>query len=1113
MKSYARFIFTSLTLLVLMSTIIGNLEILSKSSGAFGAPINSLEYIAASSPFRICDTRPNNQTPCHGQTLSAKSTYNVQVVGVNVGGQSVPTNAQAVVINVTATNTQAAGYFSVYPAGAKVPPVSSVNWSVAGQTVANLVQVGLSNGQIDVYLGSNAPADLIVDVQGWYVPIGGGGLLYNPITPFRVCDTRTGTSTQCSGQLLSNGTSLTFKVAGLGSVPSGTTSVILNVTIIAPTAPGYISVYPTGSSVPLISNQNFGPNATIAIRVFATLSTSNPGYESVYIFGANANIAVDVDGYFGSSTGEAFYLANPQRIIDTRCYYTFDEPACQNEELPASNLNVSLTKPNQAQYVQVVGVDDIPSWATAVAINATAVSWDSTGYLTIYPPSSSVPLASDLNFQAPGQVSANADIVGIGSFSETINSKSLSGLGFEFISNKQMQLIADVIGYYGPLAPVSQLYVAPMIAPNMIPNTSYSINLEASDATGATLTWSITQSGSNFSICSTQGSICTLTGQEPAGSYSITVTVSDGTTSSTLNLTLVSASPAFSSPMVIATAPVVMVSVSCVNSSFCVAGGALTSTFNGTSWSNPVSVDPQAGFNSVSCVSSSFCIAVDTSGQALSYNGTSWSSPTVIDSNPGYYGVMSVSCVSSSFCMAVDDNGQAIYYGSSWRSPSMIDPAGNGLGRPLYGVSCSSLYFCATIDSSGNVLLFNGFTWSSPSYVDSYLSSISCPANGFCVLTDAAGRVIYYQNGTFSQPITVDSGVDLASVSCSSTNFCMAIDLLGRAVIFSNGTWSSVYQLTNDKYELRAVSCGQNNFCVAVAHTIVTYSGGSFSSPFVIPGSQSTFVNVSCPQIYWCMAASTSGEAIELVGNIWSVPQQLETNVNGFLGISCSSSVFCLAVDNAGYGFIFDGGGWYIEGIEPGVSLVSVSCFSSYNCLVADQKGNVIRMQNGIWQNPIHIDVAGAFINSVSCVSSGFCVAVDDSGNAFTYNGGSWSSADHIDSSPGAAGITSVSCYSTSFCMAVDFAGHAISYNGSSWSSPVSIAPSFVGFASVSCPEQNYCWASDWIGSVIQLTNGTWQNLVTIDSSYGVVSVSCPFISYCVASSDNSSAMITPNSF
>jgi hypothetical protein len=85
-------------------------------------------------------------------------------------------------------------------------------------------------------------------------------------------------------------------------------------------------------------------------------------------------------------------------------------------------------------------------------------------------------------------------------------------------------------------------------------------------------------------------------------------------------------------------------------------GNALT--WNGSSWSAPVLIDPIGYLASVSCPSSSFCVAVDWDGNALTWNGSSWSAPVSIDPNGG--GFNSVSCASSSFCVAVDSYGNAV---------------------------------------------------------------------------------------------------------------------------------------------------------------------------------------------------------------------------------------------------------------------------------------------------------------------------------------------------------------------------------------------------------------------------------------------------------------------
>ena len=80
-------------------------------------------------------------------------------------------------------------------------------------------------------------------------------------------------------------------------------------------------------------------------------------------------------------------------------------------------------------------------------------------------------------------------------------------------------------------------------------------------------------------------------------------------------------------------------SLSCVTANFCAAledpgasydphHGQLM-TFNGSDWSDPLTIDPGYNFNAVSCATSRFCVAVDgntsnVSAHAFEFNGKGW---------------------------------------------------------------------------------------------------------------------------------------------------------------------------------------------------------------------------------------------------------------------------------------------------------------------------------------------------------------------------------------------------------------------------------------------------------------------------------------------------------
>jgi hypothetical protein len=106
----------------------------------------------------VLDTRDT------GQTLGPGVSLTQAMAGVD----GIASNASAVVTNVTATDTTAASFFTVYP-GEKMPLASDVNWG-PGQTVPNLTVASLSRtGTMDVYNHSGS-ADLVIDAFGYFAP-------------------------------------------------------------------------------------------------------------------------------------------------------------------------------------------------------------------------------------------------------------------------------------------------------------------------------------------------------------------------------------------------------------------------------------------------------------------------------------------------------------------------------------------------------------------------------------------------------------------------------------------------------------------------------------------------------------------------------------------------------------------------------------------------------------------------------------------------------------------------------------------------------------------------------------------------------------------------------
>lgn len=267
-------------------------------------------------PARLADTRCSDPTTphpplCSPEHLPAANASLARpgpqgTVQVSVAGQEgVAASAGAAVLNVTVTDTPALGYLTAFPGATTVPLASNLNW-VAGQTTANrvIVPVG-SDGKVDLYLGSAAASDVVVDVVGYYssaTALPTKGSLFTPVNPIRLADTRAGSGEPHAGQTLGAGTNLNLQITGtaqvpsLGGVPAGATSVAVNVTATQPSSTGFFTLSPTPVTVAASSDVNFGPGETRANADYATLASA--GSTDLFNNAGTTDGIVDLNGYF-----------------------------------------------------------------------------------------------------------------------------------------------------------------------------------------------------------------------------------------------------------------------------------------------------------------------------------------------------------------------------------------------------------------------------------------------------------------------------------------------------------------------------------------------------------------------------------------------------------------------------------------------------------------------------------------------------------------------------------------------------------------------------------------------------------------------------------------------
>lgn len=119
-------------------------------------------------PARLLDTRPTgaNDTDTTSTSPSTSPAAGAITRLVVAGRGGVPATATAVVLNVTVTGTQGAGYLTVFPCGTTPPNASNVNF-VADDTRANAVVAKVGEGGAVCFM-SNVATHLVVDVNGYH---------------------------------------------------------------------------------------------------------------------------------------------------------------------------------------------------------------------------------------------------------------------------------------------------------------------------------------------------------------------------------------------------------------------------------------------------------------------------------------------------------------------------------------------------------------------------------------------------------------------------------------------------------------------------------------------------------------------------------------------------------------------------------------------------------------------------------------------------------------------------------------------------------------------------------------------------------------------------------
>ena len=172
------------------------------------------------SPVRLADTRTS------GGPIATGASRCFQISGL----ASIPRDAAAVVLNVTAVGYSTNGWLTVYPNRQALPGTSSVNFDRSEYAIANNTSVRIgAAGQVCVNVGTvnSAPgsSDVVLDATGYLTS---SALVHMPMlsSPQRLYDTRR------FGGPISSGQTRCFIIGGLIGIPTNATGVVLNVTAV-----------------------------------------------------------------------------------------------------------------------------------------------------------------------------------------------------------------------------------------------------------------------------------------------------------------------------------------------------------------------------------------------------------------------------------------------------------------------------------------------------------------------------------------------------------------------------------------------------------------------------------------------------------------------------------------------------------------------------------------------------------------------------------------------------------------------------------------------------------------------------------------------------------------
>ena len=309
----------------------------------------------------------------------------------------------------------------VVESGSAARGPAQLQWRAAANTGTAARTAAIAVGNQSITITQNAPGPVIPSYR------------LIPVTPCRVMDTRDGEGkTGAFGPpfLAGGGTRQVPVPASTCGIPASAKAYSLNFTVLPKATLGYLTTWPAGQTMPIVSTLNSFHGGVVANAAIVPAGTD--GAINVYVTDS-AEVILDINGYFDDVTAANafdFFPLTPCRAVDTRTGTGFS----------GAFGPPSLTGLVPRDFPLLTSACGVPASARAYSLNSTVVPNGPLSYLTLHPAGSTRPIVSTLN-SFDGVIVANAALVPGG-----------NGSAITAFATNNTDLILDLNGYFAPPA-------------------------------------------------------------------------------------------------------------------------------------------------------------------------------------------------------------------------------------------------------------------------------------------------------------------------------------------------------------------------------------------------------------------------------------------------------------------------------------------------------------------------------------------------------------------------------------------------------------------------------------------------------------------------------------